>query len=49
MVRARLTKDDDTIHPKPQWPSTKTCPLCFKNEARWRIDNATGTPTYLST
>ncbi len=28
-VRARLTEEDDTIEPKPQWPSPKECPTCY--------------------
>ncbi len=33
MVRARLTAEDDSVAPKPQWPTPKQCKLCYASVA----------------
>jgi thiol-disulfide isomerase/thioredoxin len=34
MVRARLTTEDDSVDPKPQWPSMDQCEKCYVEEYR---------------
>jgi hypothetical protein len=41
MVRARLTEEDDSITPKPQWPSPAECANCISDMAKERL----GLPT----
>lgn len=34
MVRGRLTEEDDTVDPKPQWPSLAQCEKCYTEDYR---------------
>ena len=43
LVRARLTEDDDTLAPKPQWPSPAECKPCYNNDTLIELGLA-GTP-----
>jgi hypothetical protein len=42
LVRARLTADDDTVDPKPQWPSPADCKPCYHNDTLVDMGLVTG-------